>query len=332
MTKATKRAVPHDAYPLRTVTAMTGLSPDLIRAWEKRYDVVAPIRGARGARLYSAADIAHLRLLARVVGAGRAIGDVAGLSRSQLERLDGPTVAEEPAGREPRDGFVGRLIERLERFDHTGLARLLGDAVTGMGTRAFVFEVAVPLLQEVGERWRSDALAIADEHLLSGVVRNLVASLIQSRLGSGGPTAVLATPTGERHELGLLLIALLALDAGVSVAYLGVDLPAAEIVAAVRRSDAVLLGISAVWSDNRTSAAQEVQAIQRGVPGQVEIWLGGLDAGAVGARIPSFRGLVIDSLPTAESELARIGGVARWNANRAAMRRVSTTSDGGSRT
>ena len=77
----------HDAYPLRTVTAMTGLTPDLIRAWEKRYAVVAPVRGARGARLYTTGDIAHLRLLARVVGAGRAIGDVAALRPAESEKL-----------------------------------------------------------------------------------------------------------------------------------------------------------------------------------------------------------------------------------------------------
>ncbi len=86
MKNATRRegVKPHDAYPLRTVAAMTGLTPDLIRAWEKRYAVVAPVRGARGARLYSAADVTHLRLLARVVGGGRAIGDVAALAAAEL--------------------------------------------------------------------------------------------------------------------------------------------------------------------------------------------------------------------------------------------------------
>ena len=95
MKSAPQHKVPrtHDAYPLRTVAAMTGLTPDLIRAWEKRYAVVAPIRGARGARLYTAGDIAHLRLLARVVGAGRAIGDVAALRPAELEKLVAQTRA-----------------------------------------------------------------------------------------------------------------------------------------------------------------------------------------------------------------------------------------------
>ena len=60
-----RRPSQHDAYPLRTVSQLTGLSPDLIRAWEKRYGVVSPERGARGARLYNPDDIAHLQRLAR---------------------------------------------------------------------------------------------------------------------------------------------------------------------------------------------------------------------------------------------------------------------------
>ena len=307
-TSKRKGVAAHDAFPLRTVTAMTGLTPDLIRAWEKRYAVVAPIRGARGARLYTAADIAHLRLLGRVVGAGRAIGDVAGMSPPELEQLAGDTVPKAP---ERRDGLVDRVIERLERFDHAAVARVLGDALIGLGCRAFVHQVAAPLLREVGDRWSSGMLAIADEHLFSGILHNLLASLIHARAGSGSRTVVLATPAGEQHELGLLLVALLALDAGLDLAYLGADLPAGEIVAAVQRSNAVLLGLSLVSGDNRSSAVHEVQAIQRALPASVEYWLGGRDAKAVAARLGSFCGVVVDTLSRAEAELMRLGRTAR---------------------
>src|SRR5512143_1122569 len=113
--KAAAKKVPHEAYPLRTVSATTGLSPDLIRAWERRYGVVSPRRGARGARLYSSADVAHLRLLARVVGAGRAIGDVAGLDRTQLEHLAAGAPPEAQAHREVRgdvDAVIAPILER----------------------------------------------------------------------------------------------------------------------------------------------------------------------------------------------------------------------------
>jgi methanogenic corrinoid protein MtbC1 len=296
---------------------MTGLTPDLIRAWEKRYGVVAPIRGARGARLYTAADVAHLRLLARVVDAGRAIGDVAALSLLELDQLAGQQLPEGQALREgehPGTGqhLVTQIVERLERFDHAAVARLLGDAVIGLGCRAFVHQVAAPLLQEVGDRWSSGTLAIAHEHLFSGLLRNLLSSLIQARAPSASRTAVLATPAGEQHEFGLLLVALLALDAGLDVTYLGTDLPGSEIVAAVQRSNAVLLGLSLVSKDNRSAAVREMQAIQRGIPPSVELWCGGRDASAVVARLKSFRGRVVESLSQAEAELMRLGEMARW--------------------
>jgi DNA-binding transcriptional MerR regulator/methylmalonyl-CoA mutase cobalamin-binding subunit len=310
MKKAAQRYVApaHDAFPLRTVAAMTGLTPDLIRAWEKRYAAVTPIRGARGARLYTVADIAHLRLLGRVVGAGRSIGDVAGLSPPELKQLAGETVPKAP---ERRDGLVGRVIEHLEQFDHAAVARVLGDALIGLGCTAFVRQVAAPLLREVGDRWSAGTLAIVHEHLFSGILRNLLASLVHARIRSGQPTAVLATPAGERHDLGLLLVALLALDAGLDVTYLGADLPAAEIVTAARRSNAILVAISLVSDQNRSRAVHEVQAIQRALPGNVELWLGGRDANAVAACLKSFRGVVVDTLSTAESDLTRLGAMAR---------------------
>jgi DNA-binding transcriptional MerR regulator len=300
----------HDAFPLRTVATMTGLTPDLVRAWEKRYQVVAPIRGARGARLYTAEDIAHLRLLARVVGAGRAIGDVAALRRAQLEQLAAQSAPDgrEPGRREafsPREPFVSQILERLERFDEAAVARLLGDAVVALGVRAFVHEVAVPLVHRVGALWVDGELSMAEEHLLTATLRNLLAGLMQGRARAGRPL-LLATPAGERHEIGLLLVALLALDAGASVVYLGIDLPAAEIVAAARRAQVGTVGLSLVAGENRAQAVHEVEAVQSALPAEIELWLGGGDAGRVTAAMRGFRGLVLDNLSAAETELARI--------------------------
>lgn len=300
-------AVPHEAYPLRTVSALTGLSPDIIRAWEKRYAVVAPIRGARGARLYATSDIERLRLLARVVGAGRAIGDVARLDRAELERL-AEASASGPDKR--REGLVDRVIDRVEAFDHAAAAGLLGDALVGLGARAFVHEVAAPLLDEVGERWSRGSLTIADEHLCSVTVRNLLVGLIQRRSGGASRSVVLATPAGERHELGLLLVAVLTLEAGLDLTYLGSDLPAGEIVAAVRRSQAALLGLSLVSASNRTSSLGEVRAIENGLPRSVELWLGGRDAPAVAAGLSPSRSLVLDTLGVVEAELLRVARAA----------------------
>ena len=308
----------HDAYPLRTVTAMTGLTPDLIRAWEKRYAVVAPVRGARGARLYTTGDIAHLRLLARVVGAGRAIGDVAALRPAELEQLvaQGAPDGQGLGSRQtppPSEHFVTRVLERLERFDHAAVTRLLGDAVVGLGAHTFVHEVAVPLLHRVGARWAEGELPIAAEHMLTATLRNLLGGMIQRRTPAGR-SVLLAAPAGERHEIGLLLVALLVLDAGVNVVYLGVDLPAAEIVVAAEHTQARVVGLSVVARQNHAHAVREVEAIQVALPADVELWLGGADAGRAAADVRAFRGWVVDDLHKTETELERIGAAVNRSA------------------
>lgn len=312
-----KAITTHDAYPLRTVAAMTGLTPDLIRAWERRYQVVAPIRGARGARLYTAGDVAHLRLLARAVGGGRAIGDVAALQSGELEKLvaqkppDGPEL-DSPQTIPSREHFVARILERLDRFDDAGVASLLGDAVVGLGARNFAHGVAMPLVHRAGTLWAEGKLPMAAEHLLTATLRNLLGGLIQRRVQTGRPL-LLTTPAGERHELGLLLVALLALDTGVNVVNLGVDLPAAEIVEAAKHRRARVVGLSVVGSENHAQAVRELRAIQMALPADTEMWLGGADARCAAADIPAFRGWVVDDLKTIEAELARLIAVPQPN-------------------
>ncbi|MGH7785774.1 MAG: MerR family transcriptional regulator [Candidatus Binatia bacterium] len=301
----------HDALPLRTVSRMTGLSPDIIRAWEKRYGVVAPKRGARGARLYSLADIARLRLLRQVVGGGRAIGDVARLSPAELEALAGsPVLAADGRQRSAApDGHldvVGQAVAALARFDGRALDRCLGDALMALGSREFILQVAAPLLGEIGDRWSDGRLTIADEHLLSGQMRNLLSGMMRARGPVAAPTVLLATPQGERHEFGLLLAGLLIADAGLGLCYLGADLPAAEIVAAAQRAGVSVVGLGLVNEDNHRPALDEVRGIERGLAPSTELWLGGRAAAAVRAEIGASRAVVLDRIDTLEAELQRV--------------------------
>jgi methanogenic corrinoid protein MtbC1 len=292
----------HDAFPLRLVSGQTGLTPDVIRAWEKRYRVVAPVRGPRGARLYSREDITHLRLLARVVATGRAIGDVARLDREHLETLAGDR---DPARAVSDRTVVLDVLRSLERFDAAAVGRQLGDALAGLGARRFVFEVAVPLVAEIGERWSDGRLSVAEEHLLSAGLRSLLIGVIQHRREARGPTLVLATVSGERHEIGLLLVALLAADTGLRLVYLGTDLPAGEIVAAARRSGASIVGLGAVTSENRPRAMEEIRAVEHELGVGVALWLGGRDARAILEDFDGCRALVFDDLGLVDVELSR---------------------------
>lgn len=298
----------HDALPLRTVSRLTGLSADVIRAWERRYGVVSPTRGPRGARLYSADDVAQLRLLRRAVSSGRAIGDVARLSRGALESLVRVPEARaaRPAPATHGNEILAHAVSTLERFDWAALDRCIGDALVGLGARDFVDQFAAPLMTDVGQRWSDGRLSVADEHLVSGLMHNVLAGVLRSRGRSGHPTVLLATASGERHELGLLMAGLVVVEGGCGMCYLGADLPAAEVVAAARRSQAAAVGLGVANGDGLEATVAELRRVERDLPTTTELWIGGRQAADAAALLGSSRVVVIDQMPVLEHETARL--------------------------
>jgi DNA-binding transcriptional MerR regulator/methylmalonyl-CoA mutase cobalamin-binding subunit len=300
-----------DAFPLRTVSRLTGLSPDLIRAWEKRYGVVAPVRGSRGARLYSRDDIDHLRSLARAVAGGRAIGDVALLDRARVRRLaettasdtSAPTAAARAAG----DHVVERALASVEAYDDASLRTELGDALAILGPARFVADVGAPFLTAVGERWHAGELSIAQEHMATAALRGFLHSAISSRRSrTDRPSVMLATTSGERHEGGLLMVALLLLEERVEIAYLGPEIPAADIVSAAKAMGVSVVALSFTADHASKSALEPIVRIDRDLPASVELWIGGRGARDLVERTRSKRIFFFQSLEALHDRAAAL--------------------------
>jgi DNA-binding transcriptional MerR regulator len=284
-------------YPLGAAARLTGLSPDLIRAWERRYGVVQPLRTPGGTRRYRAADLERLRLVKAAVDAGYRIGQVARLDPAELERRAAGLQA-------PATGRLDEILSALWQLDGPEAQRLLSLQLSALGPVRFARDFAVPLVREIGERWADDRLPIASEHLATAVLRSMLGSALQPTAASMlGPRIVFATPSGERHELGLQMAALTALSAGANPIYLGAELPAQELLRSVERTGAAALALSLVTPPpNR--AAQAVRAIRSGLPDAVHLWLGGASASALG---PCHGVECIDSLEAFEQRVALLG-------------------------
>lgn len=264
-------------YPLRTAARLTGLSPELLRAWERRYAVVEPHRTPGGTRRYSAADLERLRLVKAAVDAGHRISQVAHLDANELRRRSG--VSE--VGSTNREEAI---FASLESLDGAEAQRLLALQLSALGPASFAREVALPLVHAVGDRWARGETGIAQEHLVTGVLRSLLGSALQPTAASRlGPRIVFATPSGERHELGLLMAALTALSAGANPVYLGCELPVEDILGAVEAADAAVLALSIV-AIPAEQAVRTVGAIRGGLASDVLLWIGG--AGAVDLELP----------------------------------------------
>jgi MerR family transcriptional regulator, light-induced transcriptional regulator len=190
-------------YPIRAVAKITGLSLDTLRAWERRYQAVVPERSDRG-RQYGPAQIERLLLLGELVRKGHAIGGIASLADQELKNLLAeqpcqPTIEWEPLAQ------ISLVLSAIESFDPVQATDELSRLAAVLSPRDLVYQVAVPLMREAGRRYHNGVFAIAQEHMLSQMLRNLLGSLIRLfRPSSGAMKMVLATPADEAHEFGIL--------------------------------------------------------------------------------------------------------------------------------
>ena len=270
-------------HPIRVVSRRTGLTPALLRAWEKRYGVVTPSRTEGGQRLYSDDDVHRLSLLQRVVEEGRNISQVAPLSVEELEELvqeDRAERAGPPIPQPLQTVSVGGILEQAERavkeMDPGCLERILTRGAMALPVPTLIDDVLVPLLAGIGTSWEIGKLGPAHEHIASVVIRRFLEWLLGTVAVEGkAPVLVAATPAGERHEMGALLAAVSAGAEGWRAVFLGPDLPADEIAAAALRLEADVVALSLVEPGQAEQAPAEIQDLRARLPSSMRILVGG---------------------------------------------------------
>ncbi|MFN0108386.1 MAG: MerR family transcriptional regulator [Blastocatellia bacterium] len=298
-------------YPILAVSKLTGISIDTLRAWERRYNAVVPRRDDRG-RLYTEEDVQHLKLLNSAVQKGHAIGRLATLSDEELKSMmsipDPGSFSISVADSPNPEGHVKapRLVmAAIERMDYAEAERELSLLAAFLPPRELAHRVALPLMRQVGEAWHEGRLSIAQEHMTSALLRNMLGALIPLHQKSSSSTKILfATPSGELHEFGILLSAMLAVGGGLGIIYLGANLPADEIVLAAQKTapQAVILGF--IGANNGVS---QVQKIAHKLPSQIELWVGGTQSRDVIEELRKTRSLVIEGFDILEQHLTRLG-------------------------
>ena len=307
-------------YPVRLVALRTGLTPHVLRAWERRYGVVAPTRSDGGQRLYSQLDIDRLSVLRRLTERGHAIGHLARLDLAELTRLDeedataaATSLPSEAAVARPSESNVATLaeaaLEATRRLDAAELQTILERAAVTLGVPEFLEEVVAPVLESIGRGWRDRSVSIAQEHLATVVFRRVLGWLLGVYVIDGGaPRLVVATPPGQVHELGALMVAVSAAAEGWAVTYLGADLPVADLVSAAAATDAHAVAVSIVYVGDDLDVAAAVRQTRAGLPAGVPLLLGGAAVSAIGPERALPGVVVIDSLAELRVVLRRMRG------------------------
>ena len=259
-------------WRIKEFAGIVGVPEATLRAWERRYEAVVPVRNDRG-RVYSEADVARLKRLDELVKQGHAIGTIAGSSDADLDQLlrgaGVHAVRPEPSP----VANLETLTAALDRYDLEAVEATLNRYAVLLPPRDLVFSVILPLLQQIGERWQAGRLRPSHEHLVSAIIRSVLGGSLRAvARPTGSPRVVFATPSGDRHELGLLCAALLAATAGYGVLYLGADLPASDIFHAAESAGARIVILSLTAPD--VVPVSELAVLAESVPSR-EVWAGG---------------------------------------------------------
>jgi methanogenic corrinoid protein MtbC1 len=272
-------------HPIAVVAERTGLSRDILRVWERRYGAVRPVRSPGGQRIYSDADITRLQLLSAASAGGRSIGRIASLSTSELAQLVEEDVALAPPSAHRDESALSLLAERpvieqalrhVQNLDGRSLDDLLRRTAAVVGVTAFLDRVAAPILRRIGEEWHQGRLTIANEHLGSAAVGELVTELMRSMDSQpGAPRIVVATLSGDRHVIGAALAGATAAAEGWNVIYLGADVPYAEIAAAAASREARAAAVSVTYADDLRRAVTDLKSLRAALPPSVELLVGG---------------------------------------------------------
>jgi len=261
------RDKPKDLFPIRTVASLTGVNSITLRAWEKRYGVIRPLRTAKGHRLYRQEDIDLINEVVELLAKGIPISQV---SRAMRERREFTQEDQSDLWR----GFRDRLISAIRTFDEEALNSIYNEVLALYPIDIVVQKLIVPLLTEIGRRWESEQGSVAEEHFFGVFLRNkLGARFHHGMTNVNGRRILAACLPGENHDNGLLFFALAAQSRGLRVILLGANMPVEEISMAAVRSKAEAIVLSGSIYIDLKKLLQPIADLVEGV--NIPVFIGG---------------------------------------------------------
>src|SRR4029079_13410089 len=233
-----------------------GESPTLLRAWERRYGLLSPVGPAGGFGRYGAEDERRVRAMQTLLAGGvsaRQAGE-AGLSTSAEGAPPSP-VAVGGAIEDTRS----RLTQTLGQFDDVGADAVLDRLLANWGAATVLSAVVVPCLVDLGERWADGSATIAEEHFATSVIRGRLLGLARGWDGGSGPRALLACPSGELHDLGLICFGIALRGYGWRITFVEAATPQSTLIETAAHLTPNLIVLAATKSSRLRALASEAR-------------------------------------------------------------------------
>lgn len=241
---------------LQKAAELSGISSRFIRELEREHQALQPLR-KDGKVLFRQQDIQRLSLLKTAIDRGYSIKEVAGLSDKYLSEMLGNQKSILPFLEAQEAYFqthIGRFLDFIEIFDSVAADRVLSQQSILFRPREFVHGMVSPLMREIGMRWEAGKMNIAQEHLASNILRNLLGSLMRvhtktSANGIINKRIVYATPKNQYHEFGILAAAILGCAGGIGGIYLGANIPYKDLAEVPKKTEVSTIILSKILDD-----------------------------------------------------------------------------------
>lgn len=231
-----------------------GVSSELLRAWERRYDVLHPQRTEGGFRLYGDADVARIRQMRALIDEGMSAAEAARVVRGAPA-----AVTERPLPLELAETLERALLGLDATTAHDAIDALLG----AVSVETFLRDAAFPILRRIGDRWAAGEISIAHEHFVTNLVRGRLVGLARGWDRGPGRHALLACAPGEQHDVGLIAFGITLARGGWRILYLGQNTPLEALASLAEDERVDLVVVSSVDPERFGAAAAELRALGR---------------------------------------------------------------------
>lgn len=294
-------------FNTKAVVHQTGVPAPTLRAWERRYGILAPRRGENDYRLYSERDMAIISWLHERIASGLTISQAIALLRSlEASRRHGrrttranaahthevaPAMREEPRAASDLNpaALTSELLTHCALLDEAGAASALAQAFAAYPLEEVCARILTPALTQLGQQWRDGDIPSAVEHFASALVRAKLEGLFHSSpTNEGAPLALVGCAPGELHELGALMLALFLRRAGLHVIYLGQSLEPESLLATIQSSHPRCLLLSATLRPQAEALGEVARRLEAMGPCAPSFYVGGqafADAPDLASRI-----------------------------------------------
>lgn len=259
-------------YNIKAVSNMIGIHPGTLRAWERRYNLIEPVRNEVGHRLYTDDQMKILKWVVGKVDKGFTIGQA-------VELLDKQDVIDDDKNdiviSNQIDSYKHDILHTLLKFDENKSNQTLDLAFNVFSIEKVVITILGGILIEVGERWEKNEITIAHEHFVTSFIRTKIGMVFHNLpVNTMLPKVICVCGPDETHEIGLLIFTFFLRRRGYEAIYLGSGIPEKDVVQVVEEVNPEMIIISCTLVEHLSDTMKLINQLDEQFF-QLKIGLGG---------------------------------------------------------